>query len=372
MGESIGHGDGKTAFAVLGDPDHAIIVYGAANDTWHDVPEHMVVNEKGPLDRLAALGVPVMEIVEIGPYRGKGGAIIARRYETSDRNPDWSTKRFELLNEETIADLERIKSALRTRRHYVSDLQCIFSKDGHAVVFDARVKNETELAQDSWMRNETAAVRAATFERLLGLNETKLDHLILLAEDAILARKTDRRARLALLPGAEDERLAPFFRENAVDVSADDHDPDELGAALIRYLESGPTTESARTIAADLREGRLTLEMPHARNYITSGQEGNTVDLMTDLSFPEIASDLVGKAGGDRAAFLEAKGVPLDLLVRSAETVSSGPLTDARAIGDLPRAAEEPMDREVERRGGLITPLESASLGDAVEVEAGP
>jgi hypothetical protein len=143
-GDEVGKGTFKEFYEVKGHPDLVLGVVVKTfdaplggdeedEDTVHQLP---LDKEKALLDRLARKGLPVAEILAWGTYGGKP-AYVQKRFVTSDRAEDFFTKkRWELLNENTIADLEKIEKIFKKERIDVADLQFLVAADGHLAIAD--------------------------------------------------------------------------------------------------------------------------------------------------------------------------------------------------------------------------------------------
>jgi hypothetical protein len=144
LGERIGKGTFKSFYEVKDHPDLVLGIVerpvdsalGEEDDDPETPRQLPLEKEKALLDRLEAKGLPVAKILAIGTFGGKP-AYVQKRFESSDRDPDFYTKkRWELLNENTIKDLEAIEKTLKKNRIDVADLQFLVAKDGHVAIAD--------------------------------------------------------------------------------------------------------------------------------------------------------------------------------------------------------------------------------------------
>jgi len=144
LGERIGKGTFKSFYEVKDHPDLVLGIVerpvdsalGEEDDDPETPRQLPLEKEKALLDRLEAKGLPVAKILAIGTFGGKP-AYVQKRFESSDRDPDFYTKkRWELLNENTIKDLESIEKTLKKNRIDVADLQFLVAKDGHVAIAD--------------------------------------------------------------------------------------------------------------------------------------------------------------------------------------------------------------------------------------------
>jgi hypothetical protein len=95
----------------------------------------MLNGEVSMLRTLADHGVPTMKVVDMGVFDGHP-ALVAERYVSGSRAPDFRTTGYRYLNETSLADLDLIKNTLVSQGLAVRDLQFLISRDGHLAVVD--------------------------------------------------------------------------------------------------------------------------------------------------------------------------------------------------------------------------------------------
>jgi hypothetical protein len=328
LGEVLGAGDYKVVYAVVDHPELALGVakYEGLADKFQE--------EKTSLDRLAKSGVPTVKLLELGTY-GNKAAYVLERYAVGTKSGE---RRFELLNETSIADLKTIDAALAKAHLEVTDLQFLVGEDGHLVVGDP----------DAVLENASNDA-----------NHRAIEGLLRTAREAVLQR--DLMKKIALMPGARDDALARYFRERIVEADPGDKGA-SLTAALLHYLETGDSTDAARAVAKAVRGGSLKVAFANRWEGLDPGE----VFVELGRNFPTVAADLVRagtKALENAGSTLEGDVVGLAhalsfLRVKKApEGVDRKGPTDA-SIGDLgPRTL---VDRLA--AGTTVDPAERARL----------
>ncbi len=295
-GKRLGGGTYKVVYAIKDHPDLVLILVkkNRRGDT--------LSKEKAFLDELDAKGVPVAKILEVGTWNGQVAGI-QKRYEVSDRDvmAYWD-KKWDLLNETTLEDADRISKALAAAKIDIKDPQYLVAKDGHVVLNDPLgILPMPEKEED---RNTFGLLRALKME----------------AHEAIDARKLLERVKT--IPGADDARLAPYFGERVVDFIpwGDEKKSNAILEALLHYLETGPTTAEAQRVAGAVRSGKLPVRL------LPGDAENGELQVHAGRSFFEMAGELLGKgsarldglkgldgevaSGAHVLAFLDAKSIP--------------------------------------------------------------
>jgi hypothetical protein len=296
LGKRLGGGTYKIVYEVKGHPDLVLILVkkNRRSDT--------LAKEKAFLDELDAKGVPVAKILELGTFDGRVAGI-QKRYEVSDRDvmAMWD-KRWDILNENTLADADKISKALAAAKIDIEDPQYLVAKDGHVVLNDPMgILPMPEKEEDR-----------KTFGLLRAL---KMD-----AHEAIDARKL--LEHMKTIPGADDPRLAPYFRERIVDYIpwGNEKKANKILDALLHYLETGPTTAEAKRVAAAVRSGKLPVRL------LPGEPEHGELQIHAGRSFFVMVGELLGKgsarldgltgldgsvaSGAHVLAFLDAKSIP--------------------------------------------------------------
>ena len=136
LGKKLGSGGNKDVFAVEGDDQHAIAILRKGKS-----PESL--NEEIALiKKLEGEGVPAVEILGTTTHDGQP-AVVMERYALGSKSVvklEGGKVRIvgdsELLNERSLADLQRIKSTMVDDKIKVNDLQFLIGSDGRVVVAD--------------------------------------------------------------------------------------------------------------------------------------------------------------------------------------------------------------------------------------------
>jgi len=258
--------------------------------------------ERAFLDELAAKGVPVARILEVGTW-GDYFAGIQQRYEVSDRDVmAYAERHWDLLNESSLADADKIWNALTAAKLDVKDPQFLVAKDGHIVLNDPLgLEPMPEKEED---RKTFGLLRALRMD----------------AREAIDTRKLFEHVKA--IPGADDRLLAPYFAKRTVDYIpfGDDKKAGQVKEALLHYLETGPSTEEARRVAKAIRAGKLPLSL------VPGAEDPGVFRVYGGESFFVMATELVSqgsalldpskgleasvRSSAQGLAFLEAKQVP--------------------------------------------------------------
>ena len=135
LGEILGAGVEKTAFA-FGD-DHVIVVYkdreareARSGEVYSDP-----VYQQATLAELDRLGFPTAKIQAEFDFNGQK-AFLQDRYVANNRDLGRVDASGRLLNRNSIASLETIRSLLLSKDAAISDLQFLIDKDGRFVIAD--------------------------------------------------------------------------------------------------------------------------------------------------------------------------------------------------------------------------------------------
>ncbi len=357
IAEKLGNGAFKDVYAVEGRPDLAIGIFERNQNGGWGNKTNLLEEEKAMLDRIAAVGVPTAIVLEISTYDGKK-AYLQKRFATANRAPDWGTKRWEVLNETSIEDCHKIEAALVAAHMNVSDAQFLVGSDGHVVLNDP--------LSISVSNTPTSSARYV------------LDQIEREAKEAIEARALAKA--LQGLPGADDPELADFFKHAQVTFPWNDAaKAAETQEALLHYLETGPTTPEALSVAKAVRDGTVKID------FVNRGQ-ADTVVLTLDRPFPSMAAELLGNvwkkldtAVVDLEAevisvahvldFLGKKEAPdavfsQDPLLRRGAELRADPSALARAIADGRGLAQDDVAR------ATLAARANAILGPRLDVTA--
>jgi hypothetical protein len=270
IAEKLGSGAFKDVYAVEGHPELALGIFERnEHGGWGD-KTNLLQEEKAMLDKIASKGVPTATILEISTYDGKK-AYLQKRFETANRAPDWQQKRWEVLNQTSIDDCEKIEAALKSGKLNVSDAQFLIGKDGHVVLSDPL--SVTDLTDAP---NQSSA-------------KSVLDNIERAAHEAIDARSAKL---LAAMPDAQDPALQQYFAQAKVALQWNDQAGEAaLKEALLHYLESGDSTPESREVAKSIRDGTFEVEFLHQKTQ--APQKPDAIKVVADGLFPRIARDLV-------------------------------------------------------------------------------
>jgi len=136
VGKKLGSGGEKDVYAIEGRDDIALAVAKPK------VAAIRLTEETSKLEQLAELGLPVVEVHEIVRYEGRPAALM-KRYAQGSKTVVRTLKgrakivgESRFLNERSIADLERIRDALRATPVWINDLQFLIGEDGAIVIAD--------------------------------------------------------------------------------------------------------------------------------------------------------------------------------------------------------------------------------------------
>ncbi len=365
----LGSGSFKDVYTVEGHPELAIGIVNRSPQFQAfgaDKIATMLEQEKSMLDRLDQAGIPAAKILEIGTYEGKK-AYVQLRFLTGNRSPNWNTEKWNALNETTLADVQKIRDGLKAADLQVRDAQFLVGADGHVVFADPlAVYKNSEFPAEFPAAWKTGIPQAT---------ETALSTIEQAAKASIDARKIKA---LAAMPGAKDAAIAQYFTKSLLALAPNDAAGAEaLKEALLHYLETDTTTETAKAVAAAVRAGDLTVSFFDN----AAGQASNEVKVAIDGSFPKAAADLVAKGAAklEKAAssleadvvglahalrFLDAKEAPKNLdpndvrgdptaLVNAAAAKNGAPLDDAGRAALVARANEVLGSRTASKTPGV-------------------
>jgi hypothetical protein len=136
LGKPLGSGGNKNVFQVPGRDDLAIAILKPGK------PVSSLNEEIQLLNQLKEQGLPTLEIMGRTTHGGQP-ALLMRRYEQGSKDivrlVDGKIRtvgQSKLLNEKSIADLQRIRSLLEQKKIKVDDLQFLIGKDGSVVIAD--------------------------------------------------------------------------------------------------------------------------------------------------------------------------------------------------------------------------------------------
>jgi hypothetical protein len=166
-GRVIGKGTFKVVHEVEGWPDLVLGVERDGSDA-----EGTPRAEIPRLRELERLGVPVVKVKGEGSYGGKS-AYLLERFEASNKDRRWPEQRSRLLNERSLADIERIGRTLEAAGVDVDDFQVMVGKDGRVVVSDPLGVQRRVLSPST-----RQALNRLTDETNQAIELRRLDHVI--------------------------------------------------------------------------------------------------------------------------------------------------------------------------------------------------
>jgi hypothetical protein len=138
------------SYDVKGDPSLQLVTTPALKTHWYDRWENpsadLFSSEKARNDRLAALGLPVPEIRDVGTFEGRP-AMIVRRYPGAAYDPlhgstDPAAFIANVDRRTTLPDLDALEQKLATlekQGKHVDLSHLLITKDGHVLVASGRV-----------------------------------------------------------------------------------------------------------------------------------------------------------------------------------------------------------------------------------------
>ena len=342
-GDLVGAGDYKGVFAVEGQPDFVLAIAKWDDATPASFMKEKFARERAWLDELARNGIYVPEVVATGTYEGRA-AMVLRRYLAGSKSDDWERVKWDVLNERSILELEKIERGFRRSGLEIQDFQVLVDKDGHVAVFDPE-----QLGKH--VDSPTDVARA-------------ISGLVKQAEGAIAWRKLAREIRS--MPGALDERFKDFFgRRTVVPAAEDAAGQKKLVEAVLSYLEDGKTTEAARSAGSAVRADRVKLAFQDRWEGLGPGE----ALVAGGATFPELAAELVRRVtsllggNGDSAAreLLVAKEAPAGITKAFEPAAAIGAARSSGARLDR----TELVDRTAARTSGV-----NGALGELVRDRA--
>jgi hypothetical protein len=136
LGQKVGSGGNKDVYAIEGDNEHVIAILRPGK------PAAGLDEEIALIKKLEGEGVPTVEILGKTTHNGQPAVVMERLEQGSkdvvklDGGKIRRVGNSDLLNEQSVADLRRIKQTMTDAPLKVDDLQFLIGADGHVVVAD--------------------------------------------------------------------------------------------------------------------------------------------------------------------------------------------------------------------------------------------
>lgn len=248
---------GWDSYAVKGDPSLQLVATPPLKTHWYDrwtnPSADVFSSEKARRDRLAALGLPVQEIRDVGTFQGRP-AMIARKYPGAAFDPlhggtDPTAHVSNVDPATTLRDLDAIESrlaALDKQGTHVDLSHLMIAKDGHVLLDGGSIDDGRGLPPPG-----TGDERNA---RVIGtLRKSAL--LVKGLEDSGLASSPDEARAMArdILATSIDRSKNPYAHANVA--MADERDPRARAMLdLVRRVYGEDASIDARNTELTVRE----------------------------------------------------------------------------------------------------------------------